>query len=152
MIEGTRVRVQGRIEQLFRTNPHLARRQIASSIVPVAEAPLTYLSSSAVSALITRFCVFPFKFGNEPASTWVVIILVTSSTDQVPILAIMPVNTALFSSGVPWSTLLILKFAMSERAVRIEYRPLASKMSRPFGLGPRRSDFRPCLSVEMMET
>src|ERR1700731_3203853 len=128
------------------------RRQVASSTVPDTDAPLTYLSSSAVSELMTRVWVFPFKLGNEPASTLVVMVLVFSSTDQVPILAIMPVITALFSSALPWFALSIAKFGRSAREVNIEYRPLASKMRSPFGFGPRRSDLLPALSVAMIDT
>src|ERR1700681_2094533 len=101
---------------------------------------------------MTRVWVFPFKLGNEPASTLVVMVLVFSSTDQVPTLAIMPVITALFSSALPWFTLSIAKFGRSAREVNIEYRPPASKMRRPFGFGPRRSDLLPALSVAMIDT
>src|SRR6186997_175365 len=80
---------------------YFERRQTASSTVPVTEAGLVYLSSSAVSELITRFCEFPFKFGNVEASTFVVMVLVGSSTDHVPKLAIVPRTAAKFSSAEP---------------------------------------------------
>src|SRR6478735_9949089 len=107
----------GLIAPATHVRAYLARFHIASATVPVVEAGFVYFSSSAVSEIMIRFWLFPFKLGNEPPSMFVVRVLLASSTDHVPILAIIPCTTDLFSSAVPWFTLLAANLGISEREI-----------------------------------
>lgn len=79
-----------------------------------------YFHSSAVSEVMIRFRLLPLKLGNEPASTVVMRVFFASSTDHVPKKAIIPCMTALFSSAVPWFTLLTANLGISVRAIMNE--------------------------------
>ena len=60
---------------------------------------------------------------------FVVMVFVVPSTDHVPKWAVIPFTTALFSSAVPWFTLLTANFGMSDREIMKAYSPLASNMT-----------------------
>jgi hypothetical protein len=63
---------------------YFARFHTTSSTVPIWEAGLVYRSWSAVTELMIRFWVPPFKFGIDAASMFVVRVFVASSIDHVP--------------------------------------------------------------------
>ena len=96
---------------------YLARFHEASALVPVAVAGLVYFSSSAVSDAIIRFCSVPTRFGKELPSMRVVSVLSASLTEYVPKWVIIPCNTALFSSAVPWSAVFAANLGRSERII-----------------------------------
>ena len=67
------------------------------------------------------FLAVPIQIGKRPPpSMFVVRVLLASSTDHVPILAIIPCTTDLFSSAVPWFTLLAANLGISEREIMNE--------------------------------
>src|SRR5215510_3659015 len=92
---------------------YFARLHTTSLLDPAGVAGFMYLSSSAVSKVITRFWLPPFRFGNDADSIFVVRVLLVSSTVQVPMWAINPCTTAWYSSAVPWLTLLVANLGMS---------------------------------------
>lgn len=107
-----------------------------------------YFSSPAVSEVMIRFCAPPVKFGDDAASMFVVSVLIASSIDQIPKLAVIPRMAILLSSGVTSFMLFEANCATSDRKIMNEYRPSASNAARPFGFGSQRSNFRPSLVPE----
>jgi hypothetical protein len=63
---------------------YFVRLQTTSLLVPAVVEAFVYLSSSAVRDVIVRLCVPPLRLGKDAASTFVIKVLLPSSTDHVP--------------------------------------------------------------------
>ena len=96
-----------------------------------------YFSSSPVKVRFVRLCSVPVQFGNELCSTRR--IRSDPLTEYVPKYEMLPAPMVLYSSRVPCARLFEAYLGRSARINIREYRPLGSKISRPFGLGPKAS-------------
>src|SRR5882762_5694272 len=119
---------------------YLTRFNTTRAVPPTVEAGLVHFSSSPVR-VNDRFCSVPSAFGYVVAS--ILKIRVLSLTEYVPEYPRLCCTVALFSSGVPCSRLLAANLGRPGRVRRYAKRPFASKMTKPFGLGPNGWTFVP---------
>src|ERR1044071_2695088 len=90
-----------------------ARFHTVSDRMPAAVTGFVIFSSSAVTLTTIRLLSVPAEFGYMPPTLRTVIVLLASSTVQVPKLAVVPCTAAVFSSGVPLRRLAILNLGTS---------------------------------------
>src|SRR6476646_4546531 len=93
----------------------------------------------------------PFQFRYELPSTRTVYDRSDSFTVYVPKKPIAPWTVALSSAGLVCKGLLEVYLAKSDRTMMLEYRPLASKLSWPFGLAPHNGLPSASLAVDEMK-
>src|SRR5215470_2843723 len=91
--------------------------------------------NSSPVRLMVLFASAPSTFGKRAPSMWLVSVLSASLTDQVPKLATSPSAAALNSSAFASDRLGVLNLGRPRAAITEAYRPLASNMRMPLGLG-----------------